>query len=131
MHPVTGELWAHEHGPQGGDEFNVIRAGVNYGWPVITYGVNYGLGTRIGKGRHKGRPFLRQNRSVDYRLRVDRFNATQNIRTGVSLDAWYRPDRSCINFQAQSSVSYSLMEKDFGAPFCSVLRVSKWPKIRI
>jgi len=53
MHPVTGELWAHEHGPQGGDELNVIRAGVNYGWPVITYGVNYGLGTRIGEGTHK------------------------------------------------------------------------------
>jgi glucose/arabinose dehydrogenase len=52
-HPVTGELWAHEHGPQGGDELNVIRAGVNYGWPVITYGVNYGLGTRIGEGTHK------------------------------------------------------------------------------
>jgi len=53
MHPVTGELWAHEHGPQGGDELNVIRAGVNYGWPVITYGVNYGLGTSIGEGTHK------------------------------------------------------------------------------
>jgi glucose/arabinose dehydrogenase len=53
MHPVTGELWAHEHGPQGGDELNVIRAGVNYGWPVITYGVNYGTGTRIGEGTHK------------------------------------------------------------------------------
>jgi glucose/arabinose dehydrogenase len=50
LHPVTGELWAHEHGPQGGDEVNVIRAGVNYGWPVITYGVNYGIGTRIGEG---------------------------------------------------------------------------------
>jgi glucose/arabinose dehydrogenase len=53
MHPVTGELWAHEHGPQGGDELNVIRAGVNYGWPVITYGVNYVLGTSIGEGTKK------------------------------------------------------------------------------
>ena len=49
LHPQTGELWAHEHGPQGGDEINIIRAGNNYGWPVITYGVNYGLGTRIGR----------------------------------------------------------------------------------
>ena len=40
LHPQTGELWAHEHGPQGGDEINIIRAGVNYGWPVITYGRN-------------------------------------------------------------------------------------------
>jgi glucose/arabinose dehydrogenase len=53
LHPATGVLWAHEHGPQGGDEVNVIRAGTNYGWPVITYGRNYGLGTRIGEGTHK------------------------------------------------------------------------------
>lgn len=53
LHPQTGQLWTHEHGPQGGDEVNVIRAGANYGWPVITYGVNYGTGTKIGEGTHK------------------------------------------------------------------------------
>ena len=53
LHPVTGELWAHEHGPQGGDEVNIIRAGRNYGWPVITYGANYGTGTKIGEGTAK------------------------------------------------------------------------------
>ncbi len=53
LHPATGELWSHEHGPQGGDEVNVLRAGVNYGWPVITYGVNYGVGTKIGEGTAK------------------------------------------------------------------------------
>jgi glucose/arabinose dehydrogenase len=53
LHPQTGALWTHEHGPQGGDEINVIRAGANYGWPVITYGVNYGIGTKIGEGTHK------------------------------------------------------------------------------
>ena len=53
LHPQTGLLWTHEHGPQGGDEINVIRAGVNYGWPVITYGVQYVIGTRIGEGTHK------------------------------------------------------------------------------
>ena len=53
LHPQTGKLWTHEHGPQGGDEINVIRPGANYGWPVITYGVNYGIGTRIGEGTHK------------------------------------------------------------------------------
>ena len=53
LHPKTGELWTHEHGPQGGDEVNVMRSGLNYGWPVITYGVNYGLGTRIGEGQSK------------------------------------------------------------------------------
>ncbi len=53
LHPATGVLWTHEHGPQGGDEVNIIRAGVNYGWPVITYGTNYVFGTRIGEGTHK------------------------------------------------------------------------------
>ena len=53
LHPQTGMLWTHEHGPQGGDEINVIRAGLNYGWPVITYGVNYGIGTKIGEGTRK------------------------------------------------------------------------------
>ncbi len=40
-HPETGEIWTHEHGPQGGDEINIIKAGKNYGWPVISYGINY------------------------------------------------------------------------------------------
>lgn len=53
LHPKTGELWAHEHGPQGGDEVNVIRAGHNYGWPTVTHGVNYVTGTRIGVGQHQ------------------------------------------------------------------------------
>jgi glucose/arabinose dehydrogenase len=41
VHPVTGQLWATEHGPFGGDELNLILGGKNYGWPVITYGRNY------------------------------------------------------------------------------------------
>ncbi|MDO6462026.1 PQQ-dependent sugar dehydrogenase [Granulosicoccaceae sp. 1_MG-2023] len=53
LHPQSGQLWLHEHGPQGGDELNIARAGRNYGWPVITYGVNYGIGTQIGEGTAK------------------------------------------------------------------------------
>ena len=53
MNPWTGELWTHEHGPRGGDEVNVLRAGANHGWPVVTYGRNYGLGTRISEGVRK------------------------------------------------------------------------------
>lgn len=49
LHPETGLVWTHEHGPRGGDEINVPRAGRNYGWPVITYGINYN-GTTIGEG---------------------------------------------------------------------------------
>ena len=46
VHPETGAVWTHEHGPRGGDEINVIEAGKNYGWPKITYGINYS-GTSI------------------------------------------------------------------------------------
>ncbi|HEY0651241.1 PQQ-dependent sugar dehydrogenase [Phenylobacterium sp.] len=42
LHPQTGELWTIEYGPQGGDEINIARKGRNYGWPTISYGVNYG-----------------------------------------------------------------------------------------
>ncbi|QNJ98417.1 PQQ-dependent sugar dehydrogenase [Constantimarinum furrinae] len=40
-HPETGQIWIHEHGPKGGDEINIVKKGANYGWPVISYGVNY------------------------------------------------------------------------------------------
>lgn len=41
LHPETGDVWEGEHGPQGGDEINILEAGNNYGWPVISYGINY------------------------------------------------------------------------------------------
>jgi glucose/arabinose dehydrogenase len=53
LDPGSGRIWAHEHGPQGGDEVNILVSGRNYGWPVITYGRNYVLGTKIGEGTHK------------------------------------------------------------------------------
>ncbi len=40
-HPVTGAIWVNEHGPRGGDEINIIQKGKNFGWPVISYGINY------------------------------------------------------------------------------------------
>lgn len=40
-HPKTGKIWTHEHGPRGGDEINIIQSGKNYGWPIISYGINY------------------------------------------------------------------------------------------
>jgi len=57
FHPLTGELWDVEHGPRGGDELNIAKAGQNYGWPEITYGINYN-----GKiiTRERVRPGLQQ-----------------------------------------------------------------------
>ncbi|WP_456440696.1 PQQ-dependent sugar dehydrogenase [Psychroserpens sp.] len=46
INPETRDIWAHEHGPKGGDEINIIKAGKNYGWPVISYGINY-IGTKF------------------------------------------------------------------------------------
>lgn len=52
IHPQSGELWAQEHGPRGGDEINRIKKGQNYGWPVVTYGREY-WGPKIGEGVEK------------------------------------------------------------------------------
>lgn len=56
LNPLTGALWISEHGPQGGDEINLIQAGKNYGWPLASYGCNYGepVGEecRLGGGKH-------------------------------------------------------------------------------
>ena len=51
--PATGNVWITEHGPQGGDELNLIQPALNYGWPVIGYGVNYGSGLAIHEGTHR------------------------------------------------------------------------------
>jgi len=52
LHPVTGKLWEHEHGPRGGDEVNLIEKGKNYGWPVIGYGIDYS-GAKIHESTQK------------------------------------------------------------------------------
>jgi glucose/arabinose dehydrogenase len=62
IHPTTGEVWATEHGPQGGDELNLIQKGLNYGWPVIGFGVNYGPGAAIHASTM--RPGMEQPKNV-------------------------------------------------------------------
>jgi glucose/arabinose dehydrogenase len=57
FHPITGELWDVEHGPRGGDEVNICHSGLNYGWPLISYGINYS-GTIFT--RERKRPGLEQ-----------------------------------------------------------------------
>ena len=52
LHPVTGEIWESEHGPRGGDEINRLKGGSNYGWPTITYGIEYS-GEKVGAGIQK------------------------------------------------------------------------------
>ncbi len=59
LHPQTGKLWLHEHGARGGDEINIPEAGKNYGWPVITHGIDYS-GAPIGIG--KAAPGMEQPR---------------------------------------------------------------------
>lgn len=58
FHPETGDLWNNEFGPRGGDELNLIRAGANYGWPVITYGLEY-------SGKTIGKPVLQQKEGME------------------------------------------------------------------
>ena len=57
INPETGALWEIEHGPMGGDELNIVEPGANYGWPVVTYGVNYD-GTAVGSGEAEGEGFV-------------------------------------------------------------------------
>lgn len=54
QHPVTGTIWATEHGPRGGDELNILKKGANYGWPVITYGIDYSGNIVSNKTEQKG-----------------------------------------------------------------------------
>jgi glucose/arabinose dehydrogenase len=54
FNPADGKLWEQEHGPMGGDEINIIEKGKNYGWPVVSYGVNYD-GTPVGQGQQQAR----------------------------------------------------------------------------
>ena len=49
VHPQTGEIWAHEHGPRGGDEINIPQRGGNHGWPVVSHGREYATGRRVSK----------------------------------------------------------------------------------
>src|SRR4029453_6491990 len=53
IHPQTQDVWIDEHGPQGGDELNLVLPGRNYGWPVIGFGVNYTTGLAIHSGTHR------------------------------------------------------------------------------
>lgn len=64
IHPETGHVWITEHGPQGGDELNLVQPGMNYGWPVVGYGVNYGSGTTIHEGTGTGRDDMVQPEHV-------------------------------------------------------------------
>lgn len=50
--PESGAIWVHEHGPRGGDEVNIVKAGENYGWPLLSYGINYN-GTKFAQGTER------------------------------------------------------------------------------
>ncbi|MBO9649972.1 MAG: PQQ-dependent sugar dehydrogenase [Variovorax sp.] len=67
LHPTTGELWISEHGPQGGDEVNLVLPGRNYGWPIISYGQEYGTLTQVGEGTAKAG----MEQPVTYWVKID------------------------------------------------------------
>lgn len=54
LHPASGALWLHEHGPRGGDEVNIVEAGANYGWPVVSQGREYASGREVGASEAAG-----------------------------------------------------------------------------
>lgn len=54
IHPATGAIWIHEHGPRGGDEVNIIKPGANYGWPVVSQGREYASGKAVGASEAEG-----------------------------------------------------------------------------
>jgi glucose/arabinose dehydrogenase len=54
LHPITGAIWIHEHGPKGGDEINILKKGGNFGWPIISYGVNYSGSTFTERTAQEG-----------------------------------------------------------------------------
>ncbi len=83
FHPTTGELWSTEHGPQGGDEVNLILPGRNYGWPVVSYGEEY-EGGPIGTGRVSG-PGIEGPR---YYFRPSIATAGADFYSGRAFPAW-------------------------------------------
>jgi glucose/arabinose dehydrogenase len=83
VHPVTGELWSHEHGPKGGDEINIIRKGANFGWPRVTYGEEYEGGPVSGGAR--GAPGLED---PVYYFKPSIAPSDMVFHTGRSMPAW-------------------------------------------
>ncbi|MBL8330176.1 MAG: PQQ-dependent sugar dehydrogenase [Rubrivivax sp.] len=88
IHPTTGELWLTEHGPQGGDELNRVLPGRNYGWPLRSYGCNYGdppgEACRIGRGTHA--PGFEE--PVSYWVPTSTAPSAMLFYTGARFPAW-------------------------------------------
>jgi glucose/arabinose dehydrogenase len=102
LHPLTGELWATEHGPQGGDEVNRVRAGLNYGWPRVSYGCDYGSpvgnctpvgGASTGAGYEPPVSYWVPTSIAPSGLASTRVAATRNGRASSSAVRW--PGRRC------------------------------------
>jgi aldose sugar dehydrogenase len=80
VHPDTGDVWLTEHGPQGGDELNVVQAGRNYGWPLISWGQEYGTTNQVGSGT--AQPGLEQ--PVSYWLTADGSAYTSGAKSSIA-----------------------------------------------
>lgn len=114
LHPATGDLWVNEHGPQGGDEVNLVQPGRNYGWPVISHGQEYGTLTQVGEGTAKAG--MEQPVSIGRRAMVrhgPRVRRSRRLRRA----AWpsTRAMR-CPTGKATSSSAHSLAPPSGGSP---------------
>jgi hypothetical protein len=98
VHPQTGEIWENENGPQGGDEINVIRRGLNYGWPIVSYGRAY-TGELVGSsGPSSHAPFRRVNvGELEVEITVDDPKAYTQPWT-VTVNQRLMPDTQLIEF---------------------------------
>jgi glucose/arabinose dehydrogenase len=94
VHPETGVLWEHEHGPLGGDEVNIIKMGANYGWPIISYGKEY-TGEPIGQGlterdfRRHGQYSLKNIQRPIHTYIPSIAPSDMTFYTGDKFPAWY------------------------------------------
>lgn len=80
LHPDTGDLWTNEHGPQGGDEVNLTQASRNYGWPVISYGQQYGTTQQMGEGTAR----LGMEQPVAYWEKIDGSSWTGGQKSSIA-----------------------------------------------
>jgi len=117
FHPETGELWETEHGPRGGDELNVIERGNNYGWPVITYGMNYNGTPITGKTEAPGmeQPLLYWTPSIAVcGLDFYRGEAFPSWKNQLLVGSLRQEELHLVRLDGRTVVSDEIILEDYG-----------------